>query len=157
MRLKARLLLATAVAVMSGAGQASSGPLSDLHGRWSGWGSIVMNDGSAEQVKCVATYFGKGEAGLQQNIRCASASFRIDAVANLDVKDGQVSGRWEERMHSAGGTVSGRTTQEGLNVSIRGQDFSAAMVLTASGCNQSINIAPQGIDIQRIAIGLGKC
>ncbi|HZA01454.1 MAG TPA: hypothetical protein VE665_04150, partial [Hyphomicrobiaceae bacterium] len=59
----AGLLLAASVA----AAPASASPLSDLPGRWSGWGSVTMSNGSSEQLKCVATYFvAGGGTSLQQ-------------------------------------------------------------------------------------------
>ncbi|MEQ1711821.1 MAG: hypothetical protein ABL908_10515 [Hyphomicrobium sp.] len=142
----------------------SAHSIDGLSGRWSGWGSVTMDSGAAEQVKCVATYFVK-QAGfikqdgaeLVQNLRCASQSFRIDAVANLDVKGDQVSGKWEERTYAAHGSVSGRLTSTGFNLSIQGDNFSAAMLVSMSDCKQSITIAPRGFDIARIAVGLDKC
>ena len=136
----------------------SAHSIDGLSGRWSGWGSITMDSGAAEQVKCVATYFIKqAGAELVQNLRCASQSFRIDAVANLAVKGDHVSGKWEERTYAAQGSVSGRLTGTGFNLSIQGDNFSAAMLVALSDCKQSITIAPRGFDIARIAVGLDKC
>lgn len=140
------------------AGTALANPVAELAGRWSGWGSVKLANGTAEQVKCVATYLvEEGGGGLQQNLRCASASYKIDAVAKLSMASGQVTGSWEERTYSASGSVSGRMTGSGFNLSIQGANFSAAMAVATSPCKQSINIAPNGFDITRIAIGLGKC
>jgi len=94
---------------------------------------------------------------LQQNLRCASASYRIDAKADLEVVSDRVRGHWEERTNAASGSVTGRMTGSGFNLSIRGESFTAAMAVSTSSCKQSINIAPEGTDVRRIAIGLGKC
>lgn len=151
----ALLTLASASAVSAAA---DSDLLKDLPGRWSGWGAITLSSGQTEQVKCVATYFVKNEGvRLEQNLRCASASYRIDSRAELDVVSGQVRGSWEERTHAAAGSVTGRVTANGFNLSIRGATFTAAMAVATSACKQSINIAPEGTEVRRIAIGLGKC
>lgn len=139
---------------------AAAGPdmLKDLPGRWTGWGAITLASGQSEQVKCVATYFVKDEGvRLEQNLRCASASYRIDAHAELDLVDDQVRGNWEERTNAASGSVTGRVTGTGFSLSIRGSSFTAAMAVATSQCKQSINIAPEGMEVRRIAIGLGKC
>ncbi len=154
--------LALLLAVLPAGGPASPAlsaqSIDGFSGRWSGWGSITMASGAAEQVKCVATYFIKQDgAELIQNLRCASQSFRIDAVANLDVKGDEVSGKWEERTYAAQGSVSGRLTSGGFNLSIQGDNFSAAMRVAMTDCKQSITIAPRGFEISRIAIGLDKC
>lgn len=153
----AAAVLALALGVAT-ADPARANPVSELAGRWSGWGSVKLANGTAEQVKCVATYqVEEGGGGLQQNLRCASASYKIDAVAKLNLASGQVTGSWEERTYAASGSVSGRMTGSGFNLSIQGANFSAAMAVATSTCKQSINIAPNGFDITRIAIGLGKC
>lgn len=133
-------------------------PLDHLPGRWSGWGAITLASGKSEQVKCIATYFVHDEgARVEQNLRCASASYKIDAKAELEVRSDQVKGRWEERANAASGSVTGRMTGNGFNLSIRGDTFTAAMAVSTSSCRQSINIAPEGTDVRRIAIGLDKC
>lgn len=133
-------------------------PVNDLAGRWSGWGSITMSNGSSEQVKCVATYFVEGGgAQLRQNLRCASTSYKIDVTAKLNNANGQLTGEWEEKTYAAIGSVAGRFHGTGFNVSIQGPAFSAAMAVTTTSCKQSISITPTGFDISRINIGLDKC
>lgn len=152
------LVLAPPVGMVRAPEAAGTPSLTSLAGRWSGWGSIRMESGAWEQVKCVAVYQVKDGGGrLTQNLRCASRSYRIDAVADLDVIGAVVSGRWEERSYEAKGTVSGRLTDEGFSLSIQGDSFSAAMAVTVGGCRQSLTIVPRGFEIERIAVGLEKC
>ena len=42
-------------------------------------------------------------------------------------------------------------------LSIQGANFTAAMNVALSNCKQTISITPQGLDVTRISIGLGKC
>ncbi|MCB1519682.1 MAG: hypothetical protein KDJ37_03795 [Hyphomicrobiaceae bacterium] len=148
------MMLIAAQAIAAPEGNA----LGNLPGRWSGWGAIVHDSGKSEQVKCIVTYFVR-EAGvrIEQNLRCASASYRIDSSAQLTVAGSLVTGRWEERTNSTSGQVSGRVTGTGFNLSIQGDGFTAVMAVSTTACKQSINIAPEGFDIRRIAIGLDKC
>jgi hypothetical protein len=140
------------------AAAALASPLNSLDGRWTGYGSIVTANGASESVKCQAVYQVREAGGtVHQNLRCASAGYNIDATALLNVSSGEVSGRWEERTFAASGSVSGRVTGSGINLSIQGPSFSAAMAVATTACKQSISIAPRGLDIARIAIGLGKC
>ncbi len=130
----------------------------NLAGRWSGWGSVKLSNGATEQVKCVATYFVKKAGALiNQNLRCASASYKIDAKANYNVKGSALTGEWEERTHSAKGNVQGRMTGDGFQLAVKGETFSARMIVSSSRCKQSINISPRGLDVSRISIGLKKC
>jgi hypothetical protein len=117
-----------------------------------------MSNGNSEQVKCVVTYFvGGGGSSLQQNLRCASTSYKIDSSATLKVNNGQVTGEWHEKIYSANGLVVGRITGNGFNLSIQGEKFTAAMFVTTSNCKQSVSIAPRDSDISKIFVNLGKC
>lgn len=151
-------IFALATVALATSAMAAPNVVANLAGRWTGWGSLTLANGASEQVRCVATYLVDNSGrGVQQNLRCASASYKIDAKASLDVSSQRITGAWEERIYSAAGDVSGRVTDAGFNLSIRGNGFSAAMSVKATRCKQSITIQPQGISIGRIAIGLTKC
>jgi hypothetical protein len=90
-------------------------------------------------------------------MRCASADYSINALADLQIKGSQVSGSWEEKTYSATGQVTGRYTGSAFVLSIEGANFTAAMNVSVSDCKQSISIAPKGLEVSKISIGLGKC
>lgn len=137
---------------------ASASSLKDLPGKWSGWGSIQMASGATERIKCIVEYaVNGGGANVHQSLRCASQSYRIDATAKMNVQNGEVSGDWEEKSYSAVGSIAGRANGGNFNLSIQGLVFSAAMAVATNGCKQSINITPQGFEIAKISIGLGRC
>lgn len=137
---------------------ADPAPIADLAGRWSGWGAVTLSSGQSEQVKCVAVYtLANAGASIEQSLRCASPSYRIDASARLDILGETVSGSWEERSHDASGKVAGRLTRSGFELAITGEHFSAAMAVATSTCKQTLQIKPDGVDIARIAVNLEKC
>ena len=137
---------------------AGAGPLGEIAGYWTGVGSITLSGGNTERVKCVVIYkVDDGGGEIRQSIRCASADYKIDATADLRVRGEQVTGSWEEKTYAATGEVSGRYTGSDLVLSIRGASFTAAMNVSLSACKQSISIAPKGLDVSLVSIGLGKC
>jgi hypothetical protein len=137
---------------------AGASSIGELAGYWTGVGSITLSGGNAERVKCAVVYkVGDGRGEIKQSIRCASADYTINATADLRVKGEQVSGSWEEKTYAATGEVSGRYTGDSFVLSIRGASFTAAMNVTLSACKQAISIAPNGLDVSHIAIGLAKC
>ena len=143
---------------LAGVGSATAGPIDDLTGYWTGNGSVALSNGSTERVKCAVIYkVSEGGSQIRQTMRCASADYKIDALANLRVKGAHVSGDWEERTYSATGQISGRFTGSNFVLSIQGANFSAAMNVSLSNCKQSINISPQGLEVSRISLGLAKC
>jgi hypothetical protein len=140
---------------------AAANPIGDMAGYWTGAGSVTLTSGNTERVKCAVVYKVSDDGGqIRQSIRCASTDYSINATAELRVKGEHVSGNWEEKTYSATGEVSGRYTGESLVLSIQGANFTAAMnvsLLSLSACKQSISIAPKGLDVNRISIGLAKC
>lgn len=137
---------------------ATANPVLNLPGRWSGPGNIVMSDGTSEQMRCVATYFVESNGtSVKQNLRCASQGYKIDAITNLKVADGRVSGAWEERTWATTGSIRGGIQGDGFNLTIDGPGFSAAMAVKTTNCNQSINITPRDNTVARISMNLGKC
>lgn len=137
---------------------AAAGPMELLPGRWSGWGDVTLDGGAREKIKCVATYFSEADGRqLKHSLRCASPSYTIDAVANLNVDGSKVSGSWKERKYDAGGTVSGRVANGGLRVDIVGGAFRATLNVETTKCHQSMAIAPNGLGISRIDVKLAKC
>jgi hypothetical protein len=137
---------------------ATASPIDDLVGYWTGAGSVTLANGNTERVKCAVTYkVTDGGNQIRQSMRCASTDYSINASADLKLKGQQVSGSWEEKTYSAVGQISGRYTGSSFVLSIQGANFSAALNVTLSNCKQSINITPQGLDVTKITIGLGKC
>jgi hypothetical protein len=137
---------------------AAAATIEDMNGYWSGNGSVVLSNGNTERVKCSVVYkVTDGGAQIRQTMRCASADYKIDALADLHVKGERVSGSWEEKTYSATGAVSGRFSDNNFVLSIQGANFSAAMNVSVSDCKQNISISPQGLEVTRISIGLGKC
>lgn len=137
---------------------AVASPIELLPGRWTGWGKMTMDGGATEKVKCIATYFREsGGRELRHNLRCASNNYRIDAVARLSVNRGLVRGKWEERTYSTGGAVTGQVVGDGIAVNIVGRAFEASLRVETSKCRQTMNIAPKGMGVSRIAVDLAKC
>jgi hypothetical protein len=137
---------------------ARAATIDDLTGRWSGWGTISLPSGTSEQLKCIATYFiNDGGAAMVQNLRCASASYKIDATAKLKLAGGVMTGEWEEKTYAALGSVTGKTTSDGFKLDIKGDKFTALLAVTSTNCKQSVTITPSGLDIAKIVISLGKC
>lgn len=137
---------------------AVAGPTELLPGRWSGWGDVTLTGGAREKIKCVATYFNKaGGRQLKHSLRCASPSYTIDAVADLNIDGSKVTGSWIERKYDAGGTVSGQFTNGGMRVDIDGPAFRARLNVATTKCRQSMAIVPNGLGIARIDVKLTKC
>jgi ATP-dependent Lhr-like helicase len=51
---------------------------------------------------------------MQQNLRCNSQNYRLDAATLLQVEGNRVTGRWVDKVYSLDGTVQGRVTADGF-------------------------------------------
>src|SRR5476651_2231160 len=84
------------------AGYAQSGPFAGLAGVWSGSGTVTLDDGSTERIRCRATYaVGGGGTGLNQSLTCASDSYRFNLSSNVVANGGSLSGTWRDAAATA--------------------------------------------------------
>jgi len=143
--------------VLIGPPAAAAGPFAQLDGTWSGSGSIKLDDGKSERLKCRAYYTPKsGGAAIGLALRCASASNKIELRANLTAESGRVSGSWEERTFNAAGTVTGQASPSQIKLVITGGGFSGSMAVTTTGQNQVISVSTQGVALKGVNISLRR-
>jgi hypothetical protein len=130
-------------------------PFDGLAGKWSGDGSIALTDGTTERLRCDATYAvsGGGE-NLDQSLRCASDSYKFDLRISLNDKDGAVLGTWNEDSRNVSGGISGRDSKGLIQVTARGQTFTAAVTVATHGSEQSVKIRAQSGDLSQVTITL---
>ncbi len=137
---------------------AMMGPFSGMSGHWSGGGVISMADGSTERIRCRASYaVPPGGAALNQSLRCASASYRLDISANVLASGGGLSGSWSEASRGVSGTISGRATGGGIQAYVSGAGFTASIAIHTRGNSQSVAIRPQaGTDVSYVSITMRR-
>ena len=149
-------LTAAAIPAMLLAASALADPIPGLSGYWSGSGSIALSNGKTERVKCQVLYRSESAGHISQTMRCASADYNINSLAELTVSGSKVTGTWEEKTYAAKGAVDGRYGGDTFSLSIQGANFTASMSVTLSNCRQSVTITPSGLEVSRISITLAK-
>src|SRR3954452_276462 len=93
-------------ALAAPASHAQSGPFTGMAGNWSGGGTVTLDDGSTERIRCRASYaVGAGGNGLNQNLLCASDSYKFDLRSNVIAEGGSLSGTWSESSRGINGTL----------------------------------------------------
>jgi hypothetical protein len=124
---------------------AQSGPFAGLAGVWSGGGTVTLDDGSTERIRCRATYaVGGGGTGLNQSLTCASDSYRFNLSSNVVSNGGSLSGTWRESGQGVSGSLEGRGSNGNFQVTASSPGFTANISLRTAGNKQSVVIRAEG-------------
>jgi hypothetical protein len=155
-----RVGLAVGLSALASAGYAQrgpAGPFAGLGGSWSGTGTLRLQEGGTERVRCRATYVvGEGGSALQQNLRCASDSYRFDLSTHVTYHGGAISGSWSETTRNVRGGVSGRASSGEIDARVDGPGFAANLALTTRGDRQNVSIASAGTELSGLSITLTR-
>jgi len=156
-----KAVLASGLLLISAQGHAapgSDGPFLGLSGSWSGAGTITLKNGATERIRCKATYAvnASGKA-VQQTLRCASDSYRVEVSSNIISEGTSLSGSWAEATRGVSGSISGRVSGAGIVANVAGAGFTARLDLRTQGERQSVTIRPQaGTDVAAVSVALRK-
>ncbi|HWN77962.1 MAG TPA: hypothetical protein VNN81_08795 [Bradyrhizobium sp.] len=132
------LLLAS---VSGSASYAQSGPFAGMAGNWSGGGTVTLDDGSSERIRCRATYaVGARGSGLNQSLTCASDSYRFILSSNVVAQGNTLSGTWSESSRGVSGSLEGRGSNGNFQVVASAPGFTANLSLATRGNKQSVVI-----------------
>jgi hypothetical protein len=157
MRVSSLVSTSIVLASLLAAGSAeAASPFRALAGSWVGGGTLSMQSGERERLRCRAAYDTDGGEQLRLNIRCASDSYNIDLSSDVAYRGGAISGQWSESSHNASGTIEGRANGDRIEALASGQAFSAGLSLTTRGNRQTISIRPQGTEITGVNLELSR-
>ena len=138
-----RLLMAAAVLFVSSfaasLSYAQSGPFAGLAGTWSGGGTVTLDDGSKERIRCRATYAPAG-AAMTMTLTCASDAYKFSLSANVEDRGGAITGNWTEASRNISGALEGRGGGGSFEVVASTAGFNANISLRTAGNKQSVNM-----------------
>ena len=145
-----------ALLVYGSAAFAGSGPFADIAGAWSGSGTILLDTGASERIRCRATYAVSGDgSGLNQNLVCASDSYKFELKSDVLAKDGALSGTWSEVSRNVGGSLEGRANNGQFDVVVSAAAFKAKLSVRTLGNKQAVSISSDGA-IKGASISLSR-
>ena len=121
---------------------AQSGPFAGMAGRWSGGGTVTLDDGSSERIRCRATYAVSGP-NMEMTLTCASDAYKFNLQANVAARGSDVSGTWSEASRNVSGTLQGRGGGN-FQVVASAAGFNANISLHTSGNKQSVTMRADG-------------
>jgi hypothetical protein len=155
-----RLIFALATLLVASvwgtASHAQSGPFAGMAGNWTGAGTVILDDGSTERIRCRASYaVGAGGNGLQQSLTCASDSYKFNIITNVMAQGSAVSGTWSETSRNIIGNIEGRSGGGNFQVVATSPGFSADISLTTRGNKQSVVIKAES-QFRGVSISLSR-
>ena len=139
---KARRLTIAAVAFfmvasVASPSQAQSSAFAGMAGTWSGGGTVTLDDGSSERIRCRAIYKVMG-ASMQMSLTCASDAYKFNLAADVVAAGGEVTGNWTESSRNVGGSIQGRGAGGSFQVVAQAAGFAANIALRTTGNKQQI-------------------
>ena len=152
-------LVGATLAMVSAAATPSyaAGPFSAFEGNWSGTGTVSVDNGSKERLRCKAHYdVGSGGNSMVQNLTCASDSYKFNVVSDVKSDAGAISGSWEETSRGAKGHITGKITPTQISAYVQGIGFTASIGIAARGGRQSVTMSPTGTDIKNVSVTMSK-
>ena len=135
-------------------GHAQSGAFAGMAGNWSGGGTVTLDDGSKERIRCRASYQVSG-ASMTMTLTCASDAYKFALSANVVDQGGAVSGSWSEAGRGVSGTLQGRGGGGNFEVVASTAGFNASISLRTAGNKQSIGMRADS-QFRAAAISLSK-
>lgn len=141
--LNRRLLMAAAVlfvtALASSESKAQAGPFAPMAGTWSGGGTVVLDDGSSERIRCRAKYAPIGPT-MEMSLTCASDAYKFNLGANVRAEGSAITGSWSEASRNISGALQGRGGGGNFEVVASAAGFNANIALRTSGNKQTVTI-----------------
>ncbi|MGY2806264.1 hypothetical protein ACVW1B_002704 [Bradyrhizobium sp. USDA 4502] len=126
-------------ALSSTTGHAQSGPFAGMAGTWSGAGSVTLDDGSSERIRCRATYH-VGGPRMTMSLTCASDAYKFNLAADVQAEGSAVSGNWSESSRNVSGSLQGRGGGGNFQVVASAPGFNADISMRTSGNKQAVTI-----------------
>nr|WP_091976965.1 MULTISPECIES: hypothetical protein [Bradyrhizobium] len=125
--------------VSASASYAQSGPFAGLAGNWSGGGTVTLDDGSRERIRCRASYQVAGTR-MTMALTCASDAYKFNLAANVVDEGGAVSGNWSESGRNVSGVLQGRGGGGNFQIVAATAGFNSNISLRTAGNKQIVTM-----------------
>jgi hypothetical protein len=150
-------LLLFPVPARAQAAEAATKPFTGMSGSWSGNGIITLGSGDKERIRCRVTY-AVDDPGIrvEQDLRCASDSYKFELSSDISYANGYLSGRWNETVSRTSGTISGRALPGRIEALAETSGFAATLTMVTRGDSQSVQIESKSPDVSDVSISLRR-
>ncbi len=122
------------------ASHAQSGPFAGMAGVWSGGGTVTLDDGSTERIRCretAAVGDRRDRPQSQPDLRQRQLQIRSQRQRRLRAA-ASLSGTWSESTRGVTGNLEGRGGNGNFEVVANAAGFTASLSVTTRGNRQSV-------------------
>ena len=145
-----------ALLAMASFAHGSASPFSGLSGAWAGPGTITLDNGAKEAIRCRANYnVDNSGVNLKLDLRCSSDSFKFELQSSVSHANGEVAGFWNELTNKVGGTVAGTAAGERIEVRVDGP-IAALLDISTRADQQVVAIQSPGNKMSEVSIKLSR-
>jgi hypothetical protein len=116
---------------------AQSSPFAGMAGKWAGGGTVTLDDGSSERIRCRANYQVIGPT-MEMSLTCASDAYKFDLRASVVAQGSEVTGTWTETSRNVGGSLAGHGGGGNFQVVANTAGFAANISLRTTGSKQTV-------------------
>ena len=137
-----RLAFAAAVffAASGATAQAQSGgPFAGMAGNWSGGGTVTLDDGSRERLRCRASYQ-VASFNMTMSLTCASDAYKFNLGASVKAEGSAIAGNWSEASRNISGSLAGRGAGGNYELLASAAGFNANISLKTTGNKQTVTM-----------------
>jgi len=155
--LLAAFLLLGAMPVQAQRADAAAKLFNNMSGTWTGTGLVTLAGGDKERIRCRVTYI-VSEPGdrVEQDLRCASDSYKFELMCDITYANGYITGRWNEKTQRQSGTISGSASLGLIEALAETSGFSAFFTMVTRGDQQSVKIRSESQQISDVTITLRR-
>jgi len=138
-----RRLISAAVllfgAMAAAPSHADSGAFTGMAGTWGGGGTVALEDGSTERIRCRANY-GVSGPRMTLTLTCASDAYKFGLQADVVAEGSAISGTWSETSRGVSGVLQGRGAGGNFQLVASTAGFNANIAVATHGRRQSVSI-----------------
>jgi len=117
----------------------SAGPFAGMAGVWSGGGTVGLDDGSTERIRCRASYVVAGRR-MDLTLTCASDAYKFNLQAAVEAEGTAIQGTWSESSRNVSGVLQGRGSAGDYQLTASAAGFNANIALSTRGKKQSVSM-----------------
>ena len=149
--------LGSAVRAPAQPAEAAVKPFENMAGAWAGTGVITLGSGDKERIRCRVTYAVEdGGNRVEQDLRCASDSYKFELTSDISYANGFLTGRWNETTRRTSGTISGSAMPGRIEAMAETSGFAALFTMVTRGDNQLVKIESKSPDVSDVTITLRR-